>query len=128
MQPEATEWVEIAEADFRTATREAAAIEAPNFSAVCFHAQQSAEKYLKALLVEHDIYFPKTHHLPMLAGLLQRAKIDIEGISAELPRLTPYGIDVRYPGGRPDAEEAKQALSDCTAARSLLRGLLGLPL
>lgn len=67
MRPETTEWTEIADADFCTAAREAMATEAPNFSAVCFHAQQSAEKYLKALLVEHDIYFPKTHNLAMFA-------------------------------------------------------------
>lgn len=128
MRPETTEWAEIAEADFGTATREAAATEAPNFSAVCFHAQQSAEKYLKALLVEHDIYFPKTHHLPLLAKLLQSAKINVETITEELARLTPYGIDVRYPGGRPDADAAQAALLDCAAVRSLLRSSLGLPL
>jgi HEPN domain-containing protein len=113
MRPETIEWTEIAEADFRTATREAAATQAPNFGAVCFHAQQSSEKYLKALLVEHDIYFPKTHHLPLLAQLLQPAKIDLGAITEELARLTPYGIDVRYPGGRPDADAAQAALSDC---------------
>jgi HEPN domain-containing protein len=53
MRPETAEWIEMAEADFRTATREVAAEEFPNYDAVCFHAQQSAEKYLKALLVEH---------------------------------------------------------------------------
>ena len=63
----------------------------------------------------------------MLARLLERAKIDIAAISAELSRLTPYGIDVRYPGGRPNADAAKQAMADCATVRSLLRGLLGLP-
>jgi HEPN domain-containing protein len=85
-----------------------------------------SRKYLKALLVERDIYFPKTHNLVLLARLLQRTKIDIETIKEEMARLTPYGIDVRYPGGRPGADAARQALSDCTAIRSLLRALLGL--
>jgi len=41
--------------------------------------------------------------------------------------LTGYGIDVRYPGERPDGSAAKQALADCVVVRSLLRRLLGFP-
>jgi hypothetical protein len=33
----------------------------PNYDGVCFHCQQSAEKYLKARLEEAGISFPKTH-------------------------------------------------------------------
>ena len=44
MRPETREWVEKAEEDFQTASREEGITEDPNFSAVCFHAQQSAEK------------------------------------------------------------------------------------
>jgi HEPN domain-containing protein len=32
---------------------------APNYDAACFHAQQCAEKYLKALLQEKEIEFGK---------------------------------------------------------------------
>ncbi len=38
----------------------------------CFHAQQAAEKALKALLVANDIPFRKTHDLVVLVGLLPR--------------------------------------------------------
>ena len=34
------EWLNKADADFKTATREAAVIEEPNWDAVCYHAQQ----------------------------------------------------------------------------------------
>ena len=44
------EWVEKAEGDSRTAEREGTVGEGPNYDAVCFHAQQCAEKYLKAFL------------------------------------------------------------------------------
>lgn len=126
MKPETTEWVAIAEEDFATASREQAVVERPNFSAACFHAQQSAEKYLKALLVEKNIYFPKTHNLMLLAKLVGKADIDLAAIGDQLRRLTPFGIDVRYPGGRPDADAAREALSDCTAVRAVLRQSLGL--
>lgn len=38
------EWIKKAEADAGTARREAAVKEAPNWDAVCFHAQQAVEK------------------------------------------------------------------------------------
>ena len=126
MLPETAEWVEIAEGDFLTATREAAA-EVPNFNAACFHAQQCIEKYLKALLVEHNVMFPKTHQLGALADLLPKASGDLEPIRSELARLSPYAIDVRYPRSGVDANEARQAVADSATARAYLRGLLGLP-
>jgi len=126
MQPETAEWVEIVEGDFLTATREAAA-KVPNFNAACFHAQQCIEKYLKALLVEHNIVFPKTHQLGFLGDLLPRAAGDLDPIGGELARLSPYAIDVRYPRGGADAAEARQALVDCATAPSYIRSLLSLP-
>ncbi len=42
------EWVDKAEGDYATAGRELRARVHPNYDASCFHAQQAAEKYLKA--------------------------------------------------------------------------------
>jgi len=50
-----SEWVHKAEGDFLTAQREMKAAPA-NYDAVCFHAQQCAEKYIKARLVEEGIW------------------------------------------------------------------------
>jgi HEPN domain-containing protein len=50
MNPLTTEWIEKAEGDLLTAQREYRARNRPNYDAVCFHAQQTAEKYLKAWL------------------------------------------------------------------------------
>jgi hypothetical protein len=44
------EWVDKAEGDFSTALREFRVRKSPNYDAVCFHAQQCVEKYLKARL------------------------------------------------------------------------------
>ena len=60
------EWIAKAEGDFATATRELAATEQPNYDAVCFHAQQCAEKYLKALLIASGVTPPKIHDLAQL--------------------------------------------------------------
>jgi len=50
MNPLTLEWVDKAEGDLITARREYRARKSPNYDAVCFHAQQAAEKYLKAYL------------------------------------------------------------------------------
>ena len=39
---------------------------------LCFDAQQSAEKAIKAVLVHHQIEFPKTHVLAQLLDLLAK--------------------------------------------------------
>jgi HEPN domain-containing protein len=66
MNPLTLEWIEKAEGDFATAQRELRARKLPNYDAVCFHAQQCAEKYLKAMLQEAGIVFGKTHNLIIL--------------------------------------------------------------
>lgn len=48
MNPLTLEWFDKAEGDLATASREIRARRKPNYDAVCFHAQQAAEKYLKA--------------------------------------------------------------------------------
>ncbi len=45
--------------------------------AAAFHAQQAAEKLLKALLVWHRVAFPKTHDMARLVDLLATADVDL---------------------------------------------------
>jgi HEPN domain-containing protein len=66
------EWVDKADGDFRTAQRELAAAEAPNFDAACFHSQQSIEKLMKALLIALGELPPKSHDLVVLADFIGR--------------------------------------------------------
>ncbi|MGD0093557.1 MAG: HEPN domain-containing protein, partial [Planctomycetota bacterium] len=68
MKPLTREWVKKAEGDFAVMQREARARGKPVYDVICFHAQQCAEKYLKARLQEAVQPFSKTHDLP---GLLQ---------------------------------------------------------
>src|SRR5262245_42466702 len=63
------EWVRKAEDDFRAAEILAAG-QRPFHDPVCFHCQQSAEKYLKALLEELSVAISKTHDLEDLLDLL----------------------------------------------------------
>lgn len=61
-------WLQYANSDL-----ELARISKPQnvlFETLCFHAQQAAEKAIKALLIAKKITFPKTHSIRMLLDLL----------------------------------------------------------
>ncbi|MBN2181121.1 MAG: HEPN domain-containing protein [Sedimentisphaerales bacterium] len=66
MKPMTTEWISKAEGDFAIMERECLVTDNPNYDGICFHAQQCAEKYLKARLCEADISFGKIHDLVVL--------------------------------------------------------------
>ena len=94
------EWIDKAEGHFATASREIRVQKFPNYDAVCFHAQQCAEKYLKALLQESEIPFGKTHHLVALLELLLKAEPSWELLRPQMQSLNAYSVSVRYPARR----------------------------
>ncbi len=122
----ATEWIEKAEGDYRTAIREMRARTGPNYDAVCFHAQQCAEKYLKAFMQSSGEVAPLIHHL---IRLLERCKAHapaFELIRPELEALNDYAVDIRYPGDRAAKEEARDAVRAMKAVRRFIRQRMGL--
>ncbi len=127
MNPLTREWVEKAEGDFIIAGRELRARKAPIYDAVCFHAQQCAEKYLKAILQEHGQRIPKTHHFAELLPLALKSDPSFELLRADLDMLEDYGVDFRYPGASAVKEDAKSAYRAAQAVRLFVRQRLGLP-
>lgn len=121
-----TEWVEKADGDFATAGRELRARRHPNYDAVCFHAQQAAEKYLKAFLQEHSQPFPKTHNLVELLELCLAVDSDFEMQRNHLIVLDRYAMRYRYPGDAADKDEASDAYRIARALRTVFRTQLGL--
>jgi HEPN domain-containing protein len=124
MKPETAEWVEKAEGDFRTAGREKNTAEYPNYDAACFHAQQCAEKYLKARLVEAGKDFPKTHDLSAILNLVLPLEPSWESLREDLERLTDLGVEVRYPGTTADLEDANEAIRTAQHVRRIVRTAL----
>lgn len=97
MTPEILEWISKAEGDWATVLRESAVTTDPNFNAVCFHAQQCAEKYLKARLVVAGITFRKSHDLLYLLELVDQVEPSWKFLRDSLFKLTTYAVAIRYP-------------------------------
>src|SRR5688500_4628836 len=97
MKRETGQWLRKAEADLDGATQLAQTAK-PHHDLICFHCQQSAEKYLKALLVELGVVFPKTHRLEDLLLLLVPHDSSLKNLRRALVSLTRYAVDYRYPG------------------------------
>jgi len=126
MKPITTEWVGKAEADFATAQREGIAPEEPNYDAACFHAQQCAEKYMKAQMVEFGMRPPRTHDLSLLANLIGPSDPAWAELRLDLDWLTTLAVENRYPGASSAAEDAARALSIAAQIRAKARLDLGL--
>jgi HEPN domain-containing protein len=112
MNPLTLEWIDKAEGDFATASREMRVRKLPNYDAVCFHAQQTAEKYLKAVLHENRRSIPKTHSLVEL--------------QPDLNILEGYAVQYRYPGQAAEKLDARAAFSAARRVRGFIRTKLRL--
>jgi len=108
----ALEWLDSAEADLKTIER--ILDEVGLTHVVAFHAQQSVEKCLKALLELQNRPVPKEHSTIRLYGLVAEV-LNVELDRDILTDLDDLYINARYPGelgllphGRPTLEDARQ--------------------
>jgi len=99
--PEA--WLTYAQSDLLLASAVIPGVMRENF---CFHAQQAAEKSLKAVLVARQIAFPKTHSIKLLIELLP-ADISKSPALLDTVALTEYATVFRYPGELEPVTEAE---------------------
>jgi HEPN domain-containing protein len=125
LRPEVRVWIDRAEHDYRAAQHIMELIHEGLTDVICFHCQQCAEKYLKALLVSQGVSFPKTHDLRLLVDLVPK------GVSLGVSRdrivpLNRYTVEGRYPGDwepiTPD--EARIAFAMAGQVREAVRSLL----
>jgi len=90
----------------------------PSYDLVGFHAQQAAEKALKALLIRHQVKFGKTHNMTELLQLAEPIAPGIRQQLTDATALTPFAVDVRYPGEPPLGQG--EAARHLAAARKAL--------
>ena len=118
-------WAEHAEEDFALA-RAALRRKQPLASGACFHAQQCAEKYMKALLISKGADFPKTHDLLLLNNLCSTNGMFLEIEPKHLNTLTDYAVRTRYPGDNLTGDDAREAIELAKLVRDIARKFLGM--
>ena len=99
MHAETEAWISKAEGDYIGAAALAKNRSKKIAHLTSFAAQQSAEKYLKGFLVEHNVAFPKPHDLAkeLLPRCLNIDKSFLV-LKPHLEFLDPYAVQFRYPG------------------------------
>ncbi len=108
---DAREWLARAERDLQAAQNELnAAVPLPEMSA--YHAQQAAEKSMKAFLTVHSVPFQYTHDLVQLQAQCEALESSFAAFLGAAQALNPYATLFRYPGGplAPPEAEAEHAL------------------
>lgn len=126
MKTIALEWVDKAEGDYAIMEREGRVREQASYDGICFHAQQCAEKYLKARLIEANIEFGKTHDLPVLLDLVLPAEPLWEKFRRDLAYLSDFAVAFRYPGDSASREQADNAIELCRIFRIAARRSLNI--
>jgi HEPN domain-containing protein len=126
MKPLTREWIAKAETDFEDALRLLRVRNRKDFFTSSFHAQQSAEKYLKALLIERDRKVERTHDL---AAILRAVADDypmLRALEQAADELTAQAVRTRYPGETVSLARARRAVLASKFIRERIRGLLGI--
>jgi HEPN domain-containing protein len=119
------EWIDKAEADYAGAVALKRQRKAPLPDLVCYHCQQSAEKYLKAFLVMNSSSPPHIHHLPTLVNQCSLIDPALNSILPLARALDPYSVTTRYPGVTLTPSDADTAVKLLRSLRKTMRKKLG---
>jgi HEPN domain-containing protein len=119
----ARKWVSYAEEDLRLAKHGLKISSSCPYRLIAYHAQQCAEKYLKAYLVFKQADFPYTHNI---RSLIQLCIGDWIVEISDADELTPYAVTIRYPGvdDRVTRKDAVYALELAKKVRKVVRRVL----
>lgn len=96
---------------------------------VCFHAQQAAEKILKAFLVFHGGEVSKTHDLVALLARCVECEAGLAGLESDCRTLTSYGVAARYPDDlfEPGETDSREVVAAAHRVRAAILTLLPKP-
>lgn len=93
----AADWMKRAKSDYKIA------LNIPSESGIyyedlCYHAQQTAEKALKAVLTCLKTEIPRTHDIELLLNLICKQGIKVSPVVRKISFLSNYAVITRYPG------------------------------
>ena len=112
------DWIRHAKADLALA--QVPLPEASFYELLCFHAQQAAEKSIKAVLIHRGIAFPKTHILERLVDMLPKDVFKIRELS-QVANLSVYATVLRYPGDVSEPVNEEEYLKAVTLAQAVVQ-------
>jgi len=119
------EWLQKADEDLAFAV--SIIEDSPFYAQICFHFQQSAEKYLKAVIVAYDLEFQKVHDLVALLKICLERRPELSGLMSDCKLLNRFYIDTRYPVHWPtdySKEKAYQAKEAAETIRDKIKACL----
>jgi HEPN domain-containing protein len=117
---EVQEWHKIAAIDLKTAEYLKNMKPLP-IEIICYHCQQSAEKYLKGYIVFYGIAPPRMHDLDELCKICLKYSNTFKNIADQCSDLTAYGVQPRYPMELIlDEEDMQQALDGAKAVKEFV--------
>lgn len=91
------EWLKYSKTDLDVAEQLSENMHPRPLEVICFHAQQSAEKALKAFLIKSNILPPKIHDLNNLCEMCSEVNNTFDEISLLCGSLNRYSVLPRYP-------------------------------
>jgi HEPN domain-containing protein len=115
---ESRAWMAKAENDFLNIHNNLAASEIP-WDTVCFHAEQGAEKYLKAFLVLFSSEAPRTHDVIALLDKCTQVDSSLARLASDCHLLADYAVKTRYP--EPGLETSMPIGQEAVAAARRVR-------
>lgn len=89
-------WLIKAENDLRSAKNDLSDPQ-PITETACFHAQQCAEKSLKAYTASKERHVEKTHYLTRLLGICEEFDDSFSDLADIAAELTDYAVTTRHP-------------------------------
>ena len=119
------EWPSKAHDDLRLAEL-AASAKPPVCWGAAFHAEQAAEKLLKALLTFHNVESEKSHSIDYLLDLCVTVEPGAERLRSAASGLTDFAVEPRYPFPRRDPTESEvaEAIQAARLVRRFVHGAL----
>ena len=127
MKDETRTWLSYADENLDVA---GLAFDHGHLNACLQNAQQAVEKYLKAVIVERDLEFRRTHSIRELLGLLAAQDIAMSVSEDEMDLMDSIYVPSKYPvysalpQTLPDPAICRDALSIAHKVKDLTTGIL----
>lgn len=119
------QWLQYGDEDLSLAKHALTLKSSVPYRLIAYHAQQCAEKHLKAFLVFRREDFPFTHNLARLVEIAEGLREWPERLR-DAEELSPYAVTTRYPGEDEPVseEEAQRAIAIAEQTRKIVREAL----